>query len=535
MHKHNLTLLTRADDCGSSIGANEGCFLAARQGIIKNISVMAVGPKVKQAALMMREEDDICYGMHFTINAEWDGVKWKPIAHPSQVPSLLDEHGYFYPNTTFGGNIPCIEEIKCEWFAQLHYLKSLGFPIRYADTHMFPELKIPGLQEAMSAWIQQEQLIDARYFYQPLPLMDDYAYTPGLFEKMVSLFSSGQHYYLCHPAKDTADMLECYNVRNPKGKVQKRRYQELQFVIKPELLQLIKAFDIQLIRYDEADQSLGNKDSLRIWRKQEATRGYEVKAIDATTFLINDFCGNHLYLVEGDRYAALIDTGIGMPGLSKIIAAYTSKPILVFHTHGHFDHVGGSKEFFHCYLSEKDFDVYQQHTTASYRKSYVPHFIEKSGFPLTKEETRSMMEGNAQTIEKQPVNSIINLGNRYLRILATPAHTQGSVCYLEEARQYLFSGDTLVEQGIMLSFPESSSLQEAKEMYQALAKQLPENLKIYGGHHQVPADNAILTSYLTLIAEIEQGKLDGRTEVGTFGEQVVYEGKDCCIILSKRG
>jgi glyoxylase-like metal-dependent hydrolase (beta-lactamase superfamily II) len=73
------------------------------------------------------------------------------------------------------------------------------------------------------------------------------------------------------------------------------------------------------------------------------------------------FCGELMYLVEGDRRAALIDTGSGYGSLRACVAGLTDKPVTVFITHGHIDHAMGASEFDDVYMSHKDFYIFEAH------------------------------------------------------------------------------------------------------------------------------------------------------------------------------
>ena len=89
-------IITRADDCGCSHAANEAIFEAAEAGFIKNISLMACGEYLEEAAEMLSDKKDICFGLHGCINSEWDRVIWGPVAPKEKVSSLIDERGVFY-------------------------------------------------------------------------------------------------------------------------------------------------------------------------------------------------------------------------------------------------------------------------------------------------------------------------------------------------------------------------------------------------------------------------------------------------------
>lgn len=89
-------LITRADDCGSNATANRAIMKTCDQGIVKNVSRMACCHAIEEAARLFAGRDDICFGLHGTLNAEWDNVKWGPIMPTERVPSLVDERGHFW-------------------------------------------------------------------------------------------------------------------------------------------------------------------------------------------------------------------------------------------------------------------------------------------------------------------------------------------------------------------------------------------------------------------------------------------------------
>ena len=61
-----------------------------------------------------------------------------------------------------------------------------------------------------------------------------------------------------------------------------------------------------------------------------------------------------LYLVEGNDRAILIDAGTVIPGLDKIVAKITTKPVTMMLTHAHGDHAGGVGPFPEVYLNAGD-------------------------------------------------------------------------------------------------------------------------------------------------------------------------------------
>ena len=90
-----LTLYPRADDAGSSEAANHAIRECVARGIIKNVSLMAPPAAIEHAAEVLGDLD-ACFGLHVTLNAEWDGIKWGPLTNPEDVPSLVDDRGLFF-------------------------------------------------------------------------------------------------------------------------------------------------------------------------------------------------------------------------------------------------------------------------------------------------------------------------------------------------------------------------------------------------------------------------------------------------------
>lgn len=155
-------LITRADDFGSARSANSAILEALAAGhMVRNVSCMAPGKYIEQdAGELVRYAGQVDFGLHYTLNSEWDSVKWNPCAPKESIPSLLDQTGNFYPSSEElrSANIR-MEEAIAELDAQLERLTTLGIPITYVDGHMFPDRIIPGLDEEMKAWAKRKGIL----------------------------------------------------------------------------------------------------------------------------------------------------------------------------------------------------------------------------------------------------------------------------------------------------------------------------------------------------------------------------------------
>ena len=85
-------------------------------------------------------------------------------------------------------------------------------------------------------------------------------------------------------------------------------------------------------------------------------RGFTIQNPFRRVYHIRDGLDAHMTLLVGDREALLFDTGYGLANLLQAVRAITSLPLSVVLSHGHYDHVLGSRWFPTVYLSEEEMD-----------------------------------------------------------------------------------------------------------------------------------------------------------------------------------
>lgn len=245
-------LITRADDCGSFHAANEAILEAAEAGFIKNVSIMACGEYLEEAAEMLSRRKDICFGLHGCINSEWDRVLWGPVAPKEKVSSLIDGRGVFYQTPEeLNRHSPALEEIITEYRYQLDHARKVGFEISYMDSHMFPEMHIPGLSEEMSRLMETEGLIDHKWYNRIVPGNDLFISKPHLFEETLSRIE-GQYLFIMHPAKDKEEMRMTGNKDISGEAVARARELDYRFLTDQQNAAWCERYKVKLLRYDEA-------------------------------------------------------------------------------------------------------------------------------------------------------------------------------------------------------------------------------------------------------------------------------------------
>ena len=123
-------LIVTADDLGSSHSANVGVYESLRRGLATSASLMVPGPWAREAASRYRGED---IGIHLTLNAEHDLVRWGPI---TQAPSLLDGDGGFPRTAADLGEHADVDEVRRECRAQIERAIYWGFDLSHVSSHL---------------------------------------------------------------------------------------------------------------------------------------------------------------------------------------------------------------------------------------------------------------------------------------------------------------------------------------------------------------------------------------------------------------
>lgn len=256
-------------------------------------------------------------------------------------------------------------------------------------------------------------------------------------------------------------------------------------------------------------------------------KNVNVEKINNDTWVVSEGKGRgrtHSYLLTGEAAAAVIDTGLGLTDLKKETEKLTKKEVMVINTHGHLDHVSRNYQFQKVYLHPRDEGLYFDGINYEKRKKlYSERFVGK-GVPewlVNSIFFRPILDPVCRLPQKKDYLPLkdgmtIDLGNRELRVIETPGHTQGSVCILDEKNRMLFTGDTLCEQGVLLNFVHSADLKTYSESLKKLKAVSGKYDFLYPGHQNLPLDKEYVDDFIECVTAIEDKKSKDTEKDGTF-------------------
>jgi glyoxylase-like metal-dependent hydrolase (beta-lactamase superfamily II) len=147
------------------------------------------------------------------------------------------------------------------------------------------------------------------------------------------------------------------------------------------------------------------------------------------------------FLIIGNDRALLFDTGLGIGDIKAVVAALTSKPLLVLNSHSHYDHVGGNYQFTRLLGRDTPFGRKRARGTAhqDVAEFVSPAWIWKPLPPGFKPETYHIKPYTVtQWVEE---GQFIDLGGTSLEIIDTPGHAPDCISLIDHNKRLLFTGD----------------------------------------------------------------------------------------------
>jgi hypothetical protein len=213
-----IRLIVRGDDMGSSHAANEAVVRCYRDGVMRDVELMAVGPWFPEAARLLRENPGLDVGLHLALTSEWENVKWRPL---TAAPSLVEPDGFFHPMIWPGPHYGAaralhgqgwkLAEIEHELRAQVELAKREVPQLSHLSDHMGFQALGPEVR-ALVRRLAAEYRVDIAPEELGVRFVgwDGRPATPAekvaSFRRVVEGLVPGTHLFVDHPALDGPEM-----------------------------------------------------------------------------------------------------------------------------------------------------------------------------------------------------------------------------------------------------------------------------------------------------------------------------------------
>lgn len=172
---------------------------------------------------------------------------------------------------------------------------------------------------------------------------------------------------------------------------------------------------------------------------------------------------NYLIIDEDTKEAALIDCSSEDDEIQAELEKQGAKLKYILLTHGHFDHIAGIRQ-------NNEIPVLMHKNDLNWVQK-VNQYLPMVG----------MSEMTVPTIDKFIEDGeVIKLGNSEIKVIHTPGHTQGGVCYLVDCK--LFSGDTIFRESVGRCDLEGGDFDQIVDSIESKIFTLPPEIIIYPGH-----------------------------------------------------
>lgn len=189
-------------------------------------------------------------------------------------------------------------------------------------------------------------------------------------------------------------------------------------------------------------------------------------------FTFNLFDENTYILSDETSECIIVDPGMSSPSEEKKLSGFIQqaglKPVAVILTHAHIDHILGC-QFAANHFKIKTFGHKDCNTFLSQAKVQASTYgIPFNGCPNI---DNFLNEGD-----------FVRFGNSELKILHTPGHANGSLCFYSKKDKFVISGDVLFNQSIGRTDLPTGDYDLLKYSIWEKLFTLPDETVVYAGH-----------------------------------------------------
>lgn len=190
------------------------------------------------------------------------------------------------------------------------------------------------------------------------------------------------------------------------------------------------------------------------------------------TFTFNPLQENTYLLYNEAGDCCIIDPGCYFASeemaLRQFIDTHKLRPVLLLNTHCHLDHVFGN------FFVNRTWNLsLHLHPAEKIVLDRGPESGQRWGLPFTN------YDGPLLFIE---AGDTITIGQDELKVLLTPGHSPGSVCFYSEKQGFVIGGDVLFRRSIGRTDLPGGDYATLEQSILTQLYPLPENVVVYPGH-----------------------------------------------------
>lgn len=189
---------------------------------------------------------------------------------------------------------------------------------------------------------------------------------------------------------------------------------------------------------------------------------FPFNAFQENTYLVYDEIGN----------CAIFDPGISSPQEEKTFTSFIEdnnlKPVALYNTHCHIDHVLGNRFIYETY-------------------GLMPQFHEGELPLLVNVENIAPMYGFRYDLSPIPESfleegQLVSIGKHSLKLLLVPGHSPAHLCFYSEEHGFLIGGDVLFKNSVGRTDLPGGNHQQLMDNIQQKIYVLPDATVIHPGH-----------------------------------------------------
>ena len=219
-------LIINADDFGMCHSTNVAIFRSLAEGVVCSTTLMVPCPWAPQAMRWLAEHPAVPFGVHLTALGDSVNYRWRPLVCIDQVPTLVDETGYFYNFERMDEFFAQVrmDELEAEFRAQIETVLAADLTPTHLDWHSLRIARKPEIFDVLFGLAREyglalrapQSFVPERAQRQDLPandydILDSYglghAGKLALYIRLLRELPAGLSEWAVHPGLEDAELL----------------------------------------------------------------------------------------------------------------------------------------------------------------------------------------------------------------------------------------------------------------------------------------------------------------------------------------